>query len=87
MQLTVNTAADFNSYAYKEKVMRLLLGVVLVVMFAVPASAGFQSQEDVTKWITFYYQKPDPTKIPDAIEYMSQSDETFGTLLLTLHNT
>ncbi|MBI1745815.1 MAG: hypothetical protein HYR55_04410 [Acidobacteria bacterium] len=53
--------------------MRLLLGLVFFATFASPASASLQSQEDVAKWFTYYHQKPNPTKIPDAIKYMSQS--------------
>jgi hypothetical protein len=34
---------------------------------------GFQSQDDFSKWMTFYYQKPDPARFPEAVEYMSES--------------
>ena len=53
--------------------MRKLILVLLIVAFAAPASAEFQSQEDVSKWLTFYYQMPEPNRLPEAVEYMSQS--------------
>jgi hypothetical protein len=54
--------------------IRLLLGVVLLfVTLTGTVNAGFQSQDDVSKWLTYYYLKPDPTSIPDAIEYMSRT--------------
>lgn len=34
---------------------------------------GFQSQDDVSKWMMFYYQKPEPERVPEAMEYMSES--------------
>jgi len=37
-------------------------------------NASFKSKEDVTQWMTFYYQQPEPEKIPDAIQYLSESD-------------
>lgn len=39
----------------------------------IKAGNSFKSQEDVSKWMTFYYQKPDSSRLPEAIEYMSQS--------------
>ncbi len=37
-------------------------------------ATGFQSQEDVTKWSTFYYLKPEPDRIPEFIEHIGQSE-------------
>ncbi|MFA7096092.1 MAG: hypothetical protein WC383_06360 [Gammaproteobacteria bacterium] len=53
-------------------VRRLIFGVLFTV-FALPAVAGFKSQEDVAKWMTFYYQAPDVSGFPEAIEYMSRT--------------
>lgn len=53
--------------------MRGLIFGLLLASFTTPTFAGFQSQEDISKWLTFYYQTPDPARIPEAIEYMSQS--------------
>ncbi len=50
--------------------MRILIAILLLVVFHLPASAEFGSSKEVTQWFTFYYQKPEPEKIPDAIEYM-----------------
>jgi len=53
--------------------MRLILSIVLFASFVAPVNAAFTSQEELTRWFTYYYQKPEPSKIPDAIEYMSQT--------------
>ena len=53
--------------------MRLLLSIVLVASLIASANAEFKSQEELGNWFTYYYKKPDPSKIPEAIEYMSQS--------------
>lgn len=55
------------------KALRLFFALAFSATFTTPASASFQSQDDITNWFTFYYQKPDPSKIPGAIEYLSQS--------------
>ena len=55
--------------------MRKLLIVLVFLLFATTAIAGdtFQSQEQVGSWLMNYYQKPDPSKVPDAVEYMSKA--------------
>lgn len=53
--------------------MRRLIMGVLFTLFALPAIAGFESQEDVSKWLMGYYKAPDISRFPEAIEYMSQS--------------
>lgn len=61
----------------------------------VKSGFDFQSQTEVSKWMTFYYQKPDPARISAAIEYMSQSGlldnenalaPTFGFLAGVFHD-
>jgi len=37
------------------------------------ARTEFKSQEKFSDWITFYYENPEPNRIPDAVEYMSKS--------------
>lgn len=37
------------------------------------AKTEFESQENFSHWLTFYYEKPEPNRIPDAVKYMSQS--------------
>ena len=53
--------------------MRLLLSILLLANLITSANAEFKSQEELGNWFTYYYQDPDPSKIPVAIEYMSQS--------------
>lgn len=55
--------------------MHRLLALMLWLVAVTPAFAGsaFQSQEEVSKWFTFYYQKPEPARLPDFIMYMSKS--------------
>lgn len=53
--------------------MRLILTLILLASFTVPVHAAFKSQEELTTWFTYYYQKPEPAKIPDAIVYMSEA--------------
>jgi len=53
--------------------MRSLILGLLFATFTTPAVAGFESQEEVSKWLTFYYQAPSPDRMPATIEYMSRS--------------
>ena len=55
--------------------MRRLLALMLCFVAVAPAMAGpaFQSQEDFSRWLTFYYLNPEPNRVPDAIKYMSKS--------------
>lgn len=55
--------------------MRWLLSIMLWLVAIAPAMAdtSFKSQEDFSRWLTFYYQKPEPNRIPDAVRYMSKS--------------
>jgi len=55
------------------KSMRSLILGLLLATFAMPSVAGFESQEEVSKWLMFYYQAPSPDKVPAAIKYMSRS--------------
>ena len=52
--------------------MRLVLGIILLSSFVTPVNAAFNSPEEINSWVTYYYITPEPSKIPDAIEYMSQ---------------
>ncbi len=53
--------------------MRTTILVLLFATFMMPAVADFESQEEVSKWLTFYYQTPSPDRLPAAVEYMSRS--------------
>lgn len=37
------------------------------------AGSRFQSQKEVSQWLTFYYQKPEPDRLSDFITYMSMT--------------
>lgn len=53
---------------------KLSIAVFLVIAIATSATAdnSFKSKEEVADWFTYYYLRPDPSKIPDAFIYMSQ---------------
>ena len=55
--------------------MRRLLLLMLWFVAVAPAMAGptFQSDEEFSRWLTFYYMNPEPNRVPDAIKYMSKS--------------
>ena len=50
---------------------------VLLILLLLPctsyAKESFKSQEKFSKWLMFYYQNPEPEKIPDAVKFMSKS--------------
>jgi hypothetical protein len=55
--------------------MRLMIWVVLLLSLATPTQAGrgFASKDELVRWMTYYYGKPEPERIADAVVYMSQS--------------
>lgn len=55
--------------------MRRLLFLMLLFLAVAPAMAetSFQSKEKFSQWLTFYYEKPEPNRIPDAVDFMSKS--------------
>lgn len=53
--------------------MRIFLALLLLASGALHANTTFDSQESIAKWVTFYYQNPEPSKIPAALQYMSES--------------
>jgi len=50
-----------------------LMIVMLVATHSVFAGSEFKSQEDFSHWLTFYYENPEPNRVPDAVQYMSKS--------------
>lgn len=54
---------------------KLLMTVLLVIAIATTATAGdaFKSKEEVVGWFTYYYLKPDQSRVPDAFVYMSKA--------------
>jgi hypothetical protein len=71
-------------YASGEGMRRLLVLMYwLVAVTPAIAGAAFQSQEEVSQWFTFYYQKPEPDRLPDFIAYMSKSGVLDKTNTLT----
>ena len=59
----------------KEELMRIKHLIVIFVLapWASFADGVFTSQEEFSKWLTFYYLKPEPKNIPAAVRYMSES--------------
>jgi len=55
--------------------MRRLLALMLWLVAVTPAIAGtaFQSQSEVSQWVTFYYLNPEPNRLPDFMETMGKS--------------
>lgn len=66
------TTQRFTSMGYA---MRRLFFLIMFIVAVSPAMAGtaFQSDRDFSPWLTFYYENPDPNRVPDAIRYMSKS--------------
>jgi hypothetical protein len=50
-----------------------LIIFMLVATHSVFAGTEFKSQDEFSHWLTFYYENPEPNRIPDAVKYMSQS--------------
>jgi len=55
--------------------MRCIILIIMCLVAVAPAVAAttFQSKEDFSKWLAFYYLKPEPNRVPDAIRYMSEA--------------
>lgn len=55
--------------------MRRNIAFLFLILFMGPVSVGaeFNSQEEFGKWLTYYYQKPEPEKIIPAVRYMSEN--------------
>ncbi len=45
----------------------------VLILGPVSAGAEFNSQEEIGKWLTFYYQNPEPEKLVPAVRYMSEN--------------
>ncbi len=61
-------------YASKGKRMRLrIIGLVLLLVIFQPVNASFSSQEELGKWFTYFYLNPEPQRVPEALEYMSNN--------------
>lgn len=54
--------------------MRLLSLALFMFACVTSTYAGFKSHDEVVKWFTFYYENPEPARLVEAIEYMSQSE-------------
>jgi hypothetical protein len=55
--------------------MRTLSTIILLVALANSAIAKdqFSSQEQFSKWLTYYYLNPEPNRVASAVRYMSES--------------
>ncbi len=62
-------------HASMEYAMRHFFSVMLLFFAVAPAIAGttFQSPDDFSRWLTYYYLKPEPHRVTDAVKYMSAS--------------
>ncbi|MDT3778607.1 hypothetical protein PJI16_13655 [Nitrospira sp. MA-1] len=57
--------------------MRITILVLFSVFFFFsygPAEAEWQTKEEFTKWMTYYYLNPEPEKISSAIQYLSDQN-------------
>jgi hypothetical protein len=54
--------------------MRYFLLLLAFCFLVSNVYAEFKSPEEVSKWMTHYYEHPNVNKVYDAIEYMSNSD-------------
>ena len=53
--------------------MRIFIAILLLLLTSMSSFAEFNSQEEFSSWLMAYYQNPTPSKVPDAVEYMSSS--------------
>lgn len=51
----------------------LLLIVFWFIACHAAAQTTFNSQEELSEWVTYYYKNPQPNRLPQAIKYMSQT--------------
>ena len=60
---------------FKERNMRAIYVLIILLLASSVSHAqeSFKSQEEFSKWLMFYYQNPEPDRIPDAVRYMSKS--------------
>lgn len=58
----------------ESKIMTRILLLLVLLLVAVPAMAGtaFTSKDELNHWLTYYYLKPDPNRVPEAVKYMSE---------------
>ncbi len=52
--------------------MNRLIVTVLLVLLPYYVNAEFKTDDEASKWITYYYKNPEPNKLPQAVEYMSR---------------
>lgn len=55
--------------------MRRFILLIAFLTSALPAIGAplFDSQESFSKWLTFYYENPEPKQVPEAVIYMSRT--------------
>lgn len=71
---TQHSKINSGGYRYVHPILQLVtLVFCLAVVTPALAGAAFQSQDDAGQWFTFYYQKPEPDRLPDFIKFMSKS--------------
>ena len=47
--------------------------MLLALSFQVTAAQEFESPDQFSQWLTYYYEQPDPASVPNAVEYMSSN--------------
>lgn len=51
---------------------RCLLILLFIFPITAQANKAFTSKESFSKWLAYYYQKPEPDKVTSAVRYMSK---------------
>ena len=74
----LESAVGSDSLRGKGVVSRVTARFLFFSLWIIAASAAFagtpfESKQAFGKWMTFYYQNPEPTRIPDAINYLGES--------------
>lgn len=49
-----------------------LLILCFITTTSVNAAPAFNSEEELMRWVTYYYKKPQPARIPEAVKYLNQ---------------
>ncbi len=55
------------------KVLTIIVTLLILTSSPCYAENTFSSPSEFSHWLMFYYQNPEPDKIPDAVKYMSTS--------------
>jgi hypothetical protein len=53
--------------------IKTVCAIILLLPLPLSANGMFSSQDEVCKWMTYYYINPEPNRVSDVINYMSQN--------------